>query len=408
MSSDDTVLSVKNVSKCFEMYEKPVHRLYQTLFAGHRKFYKEFWALKDINYEVRRGECVGVIGRNGAGKSTLLQIITGTLAPTTGDVKVSGRVAALLDLGCGFNPEFTGRENVFLNAAVLGLSRQEIETRYQEVLDFADIGDFIDQPVKTYSSGMFVRLAFAVQVITHPDVLIVDEALSVGDLEFQNKCIRRIDELQQAGTTIFFCSHDISTVQRICTSAFWLDGGRIRAQGDPVAVCTDYSVAVSENAPVTGPVDHLKDIVETQQHTGYEHFTRLEVVSSSYAPRHPLVISYELEADQPLKPYCYGLSIYNQSGVWLIGQCSKDDHCILPPLDAGRRRAGTIRIPELRLAAGDYTLYLGIHSQDYKDYYALNTTPVKFSVRNVNPTWGCLTIPIEWLPDGKEGSESCK
>ena len=168
-SDDDIVLSVKNVSKCFEMYEKPVHRLYQTLCAGKKKFYKEFWALKDISFDVHRGECVGIIGRNGAGKSTLLQIITGTLAPTGGSVSLKGRVAALLELGSGFNPEFTGRENVYLNGSILGLTHEEIDARYQDIIAFADIGDFISQPVKTYSSGMMVRLAFAVNAFVDPD-----------------------------------------------------------------------------------------------------------------------------------------------------------------------------------------------------------------------------------------------
>ena len=177
--NSDIVLSVKNVSKCFEMYEKPVHRLYQTLCAGKKKFYKEFWALRDISFDVHRGECVGIIGRNGAGKSTLLQIITGTLAPTGGSVSLKGRVAALLELGSGFNPEFTGRENVYLNGSILGLTHEEIDARYQDIIAFADIGDFISQPVKTYSSGMMVRLAFAVNAFVDPDVLIVDEALAV-------------------------------------------------------------------------------------------------------------------------------------------------------------------------------------------------------------------------------------
>lgn len=399
MSSNDIVLSARGISKCFEMYEKPVQRLFQTLCAGRKKFYREFWALRDVSFDVHRGECVGVIGRNGAGKSTLLQILTGTLAPTEGEVSVKGRVAALLELGSGFNPDFTGRENVFLNAALLGLTRREIEHRYDEVLDFADIGDFINQPVKTYSSGMFVRLAFAVQVVTKPEVLIVDEALSVGDLAFQNKCIKRIRELQEAGTTIFFCSHDLSTVQRICTSAFCLDGGRVVARGSPVSVCTEYAAKISGRQAPVSPLDRMAGVVETQQHTGYAHFTRLEVDRETYAPRQQMLIRYEIEAESQLKPFCYGLSIYNQDNVWLIGQCSNDDHCIIDPPAVGCRKSGVIRIPELRLAAGDYTLYLGIHSSDYLEYYALNASPVRFSVRNVNPTWGCLTIPIDWQPE---------
>ena len=241
MSSDaDVVLSVKNVSKCFEMYEKPVHRLYQTLFAGHRKFYKEFWALKDISFEVRKGECVGIIGRNGAGKSTLLQIITGTLAPTTGEVKLKGRVAALLELGSGFNPEFTGRENVYLNGSILGLTREEIDARYDEILAFADIGEFIDQPVKTYSSGMMVRLAFAVQVMVDPDVLIVDEALAVGDAAFQRKCYARMDTLQARGTTILLVTHDTETVKQRCNRAIFLKSGTVFTDGPAEEVVAEY------------------------------------------------------------------------------------------------------------------------------------------------------------------------
>lgn len=227
MSSEDMVLSVKNVSKCFEMYEKPVYRLYQTLCAGKKKFYKEFWALRDINFEIRRGECVGIIGKNGAGKSTLLQIITGTLAATTGTVELKGRVAALLELGSGFNPEFTGRENVYLNGAILGLSKEEIDQRYDEILAFADIGDFIDQPVKMYSSGMMVRLAFAVQVMVDPDILIVDEALAVGDAAFQRKCYAHMERMLARGATLFLVTHDTEAVKRFCPKVIFLKDGRI-------------------------------------------------------------------------------------------------------------------------------------------------------------------------------------
>ena len=235
----DIVLSVRNVSKCFEMYEKPVHRLYQTLCAGKKRFYKEFWALKDINFEVRKGECVGIIGRNGAGKSTLLQIITGTLAPTTGEVKLKGRVAALLELGSGFNPEFTGRENVYLNGSILGLTKAEIDARYQDILDFADIGEFIDQPVKTYSSGMAVRLAFAVIAHVDADILIVDEALSVGDAFFQQKCMRFIRKFRKEHT-ILFVSHDTGAIVNLCSSALLLDGGHVARSGSAKDIAEYY------------------------------------------------------------------------------------------------------------------------------------------------------------------------
>lgn len=241
MSSDDIVLSVKNVSKRFEMFDKPRHRLQQMLLGPFgKKYYREFWALRDINFEVHRGECVGIIGRNGAGKSTLLQIITGTLQPTLGEVTVHGRIAALLELGSGFNPEFTGRENVYMNAAILGLTKKETDDKFQEIVDFADIGDFIDQPVKTYSSGMIVRLAFSVQIAVKPNILVVDEALSVGDIFFQQKCLRKIQHIVDAGTTVLFVTHDMGTLQRFCSRAIYLKNSTVAAIGKVVDIVEKY------------------------------------------------------------------------------------------------------------------------------------------------------------------------
>ena len=257
-SNGDIVLSVRNVSKCFEMYEKPVHRLYQTLCAGKKKFYKEFWALKDISFDVRRGECIGIIGRNGAGKSTLLQIITGTLAPTSGSVSIKGRVAALLELGSGFNPEFTGRENVYLNASILGLTNEEIDARYDDILAFADIGEFINQPVKTYSSGMMVRLAFAVQVMVDPDILIVDEALAVGDAFFQQKCMRYLKEFCK-NHTVLFVSHDTGAVTALCDRAILLAKGSVELEGSPTEVSRRYLLDFYQDVQKTDGVQNSGD-----------------------------------------------------------------------------------------------------------------------------------------------------
>ena len=238
--SSETAISVNGISKIFEIYAKPSHRLWQMACAGRKRFYREFRALDDVSFEVPRGECVGIIGRNGAGKSTLLQIITGTLQASAGTINAYGRITALLELGSGFNPEFSGRDNVYLNATILGFSEEQIKQKYQEIIDFADIGDFIDQPVKTYSSGMLMRLAFAVQVMLDPDILIIDEALAVGDMFFQQKCLARLQAQLARGTTILFVCHDTALVRAICSKAVYLKNGKLVAYGSAKDVCEMY------------------------------------------------------------------------------------------------------------------------------------------------------------------------
>jgi lipopolysaccharide transport system ATP-binding protein len=240
--SSDVAIQVSHLSKAFPVYEKPIHRLAQMLSPRSQKnrWFRKFEALRNIDFNVHRGETLGIVGRNGSGKSTLLQIICGTLAPSSGDVSVNGRVAALLELGAGFNPEFTGRENVFLNGTVLGLSRQEITERFDEIAAFADIGDFMDQPVKSYSSGMYVRLAFAVAINVTPDVLIIDEALSVGDEAFQRKCFSRINRIRDGGATVLFVSHSAGTITQLCDRALLLDKGEQISLGTPKFVVSRY------------------------------------------------------------------------------------------------------------------------------------------------------------------------
>lgn len=235
----DAAIVLDGVSKYYEIYEKPIHRLYQMLWRGRRQFYKPFWALRDISFELRKGDCLGVIGRNGAGKSTLLQIIAGTLAPSSGTVASAGRVAALLELGSGFNPEFTGRENARLNAAIFGLDKEEIDARFDSIAAFADIGEFMDQPVKSYSSGMVVRLAFAVIAHVDADVLIIDEALAVGDAFFTQKCMRFIRNFI-ASHTVLFVSHDIAAVNSLCNRALLLENGAIKKLGEPREITDLY------------------------------------------------------------------------------------------------------------------------------------------------------------------------
>jgi lipopolysaccharide transport system ATP-binding protein len=245
--NDSTVaIRVSGMGKCYQIYDRPQDRLWQSLWRGRKTFFREFWALRDVSFEIRKGETVGIIGRNGSGKSTLLQLIAGTLTPTTGEVLVNGRIAALLELGSGFNPEFTGRENVYMNAAILGLSTNEIDGRFDEIAAFADIGDFIDQPVKTYSSGMMLRLAFAVSVCVDPDILIVDEALAVGDMAFQHKCMDRLRKLTRSGTTLLFVSHDIYAVKSFCQRALYLEQGRSKGTGDAGELIEQYLLDIRD------------------------------------------------------------------------------------------------------------------------------------------------------------------
>jgi len=236
----DVAIKVENLSKCYHIYNKPNDRLKQMLVGGLKQYYNEYWAVQGVSFEIKKGETVGIVGRNGSGKSTLLQLICGVLNPTHGSVQVNGRVAALLELGSGFNPDFTGRENVYLNGAVLGLSKKEIDDRFDEIAAFADIGTFIEQPIKTYSSGMMMRLAFAVAINVEPQVLIIDEALSVGDELFQRKCFSRIEAIRAKGCTILFVSHSGAQVVELCDHAILMDSGNMLAAGGPKNIVACY------------------------------------------------------------------------------------------------------------------------------------------------------------------------
>lgn len=251
--SSEIAIKVENLSKCYQIYDQPRDRLKQFVLPRllrhfgltPKQYYREFWALKDVSFEVKKGETVGIIGRNGSGKSTLLQMICGTLNPTSGSITTHGRIAALLELGSGFNPEFTGRENVYMNASVLGLNKDEIDARFDEIVAFADIGEFIEQPVKTYSSGMMVRLAFAVIVHVDAEILVIDEALAVGDAFFTQKCMRFLRDFMKT-RTVLFVSHDTGSVKNLCSHVLWLEKGQVLQAGTPKDVCELYLEAFYE------------------------------------------------------------------------------------------------------------------------------------------------------------------
>jgi lipopolysaccharide transport system ATP-binding protein len=265
---NDVVISVKNVTKTYLLYNSHADRVKEAFHPFRKKYHHPFNALNNISFEVRRRETFGVIGRNGSGKSTLLQILCGILRPTFGSVAVNGRISALLELGAGFNPEFTGRQNVYINAAILGMKYQEIEARFEEIALFADIGEFIDQPVKTYSSGMFVRLAFAVQACAEPDVLIVDEILSVGDIFFQQKCHARMEKLQAAGTSIVIVSHDMMVIEKYSTQVMFLDQGHCLFLGQPnEAVERYYQIEHSQRQKLESNQCQYDHEIDPQRHS---------------------------------------------------------------------------------------------------------------------------------------------
>ncbi|EAX48966.1 ABC transporter related [Thermosinus carboxydivorans Nor1] len=356
--SSDIAIRVTNLSKCYQIYDKPQDRLKQFILprlqrlAGRqpKQYYREFWALKDVSFEVKKGETIGIIGRNGSGKSTLLQLICGTLTPTSGTVETNGRIAALLELGSGFNPEFTGRENVYMNGALLGLSQEEIDARFDDIAAFADIGDFIEQPVKTYSSGMFARLAFAVAVHVDPQILIVDEALSVGDGWFQHKSMARMRKLMEGGTTVLFVSHSIDAVRSLCQRAVWLENGAVKLIGDSnditnrymndvfiehnrlvMASISEFSKNETENLEMLSASDDQEDDNAVLPSINLDNYNIVTVRDVSVLNSHGLVtdkirqgepfsISISLLVNSTIRDLSVGILIKDQFGLELTGE----------------------------------------------------------------------------------------
>jgi lipopolysaccharide transport system ATP-binding protein len=390
--ADEVVIQVDRLGKCYEIYERPIDRLKQTLYRGKRQFYREFWALRDISFSVRRGETLGIIGRNGSGKSTLLQIIAGTLKPTTGEVRVSGRVNALLELGSGFNHEFTGRENVYLNGAILGLTTRQIHERFDEIAAFADIGEFLDRPVKTYSTGMVVRLAFAVQASLEPDILIIDEALAVGDAAFQMKCFNRMKQLADRGVSMILVTHDNNTVRSFCHRAIWLEKGECRIDGPTGDVTSAYvQFLFDENAPAraaavreaaqsasasarpadTGPaLTSDRELIPLSGRTDLVRWGsgELRVAGVAMDTGNPglehvflhgerLHVEFEVEAqeDVPSPEIGLGFAFRNTKALNLVNSATHDEGRRLPGLKKGQRVRVKFELDNL-LAPGTYAL----------------------------------------------------
>lgn len=409
----DVAIRVQHLSKCYQIYDAPHDRLKQFVLPRLRRlagkatkqYFREFWALRDMSFEVKKGQTFGIIGRNGAGKSTLLQILCGTLTPTSGSVEVNGRVAALLELGAGFNPEFTGKENVYLNASVLGLSTQDIDDRFDSIIAFADIGEFIDQPVKTYSSGMFVRLAFGIAIHVEPDILIIDEALSVGDIAFQNKCVLKIRELRDKGTTLLFVTHDLSTLQLICDQVAWLNRGEVMMIGDPVTVSQEYYVQTTG----VKTADSVHSAVISQKDTGMAKFIEVKHDTLTTADKPIFAVGdairfrIAVQAEQAIGRTVFAISIFRADGDWVVGQTSLEAGVFWAPQDAGAIQRGKLVLEPNCLAPGDYLVAFGAYSEDLSICYALSDLGAPFSVRSNFPTWGKFIHPCKWIPVNQGG-----
>jgi len=402
---EEVAISLKNVSKAYKRYARPVDRLKEILLPGN-SYVQEFWALQDINLEVKTGETLGIIGQNGSGKSTLLQIIAGTLTPTTGEVWVNGRVSALLELGSGFNPEFTGRQNVFFNGRILGLSQEEIADKFDDIAAFAEIGDFIDQPVKTYSSGMVVRLAFAVVANTEPKILIVDEALAVGDAKFQARCMKRIRQLKEQGVTILFVSHDSSSVKMLCKSAVLIDCGRILEIGEPKEVVNHYIALLcsdrsetdidldSKDIASVAKIENHGNVVKSNQEIAlHRHGNKIATIKDAKVldlahneeikkveTGTTFQILVLLEAQAKLSGYIVGISIRNLLGLVMYGTNTHLMGIQLPELRKGEQLTVFFQIP-CSLNKGIYTVTVGIHSEENISYDWIDDLVV-FEVNN--------------------------
>ncbi|SDQ37253.1 lipopolysaccharide transport system ATP-binding protein [Pseudoxanthomonas sp. CF385] len=391
-------ISVRGLVKDYTLYRSPAQRLL-ALFWPRLVNAKRFRALDEVSFEVPRGHTMGVIGRNGAGKSTLLQILCGTVTPSSGEIRIDGRFAALLELGAGFNPEFDGRQNIYLNASLLGLSHDQVNERLTDIIEFSGIGEFIDRPVKTYSSGMYVRLAFAVAVHTQPEILIVDEALAVGDIRFQMKCLEKIEQLRAGGTTILFVSHSLEQVKRFCQTAIWLEAGKVKLHGDAnfVTDCFrdhEMSVSPSQSEPTGSSID---------THGLGLHPARINEVRVSrehLAPFDDLTVDVHYEVlDESVPGLLLGVAIKSPDGAHIFGPNTHLERVAIPT-EQGRHHV-SYHIPAFPLLSGSYRIDAGIFTD--KGLVCLDYLSDVKRVVVASPYFseGVVYIQHEWRVHGK-------
>lgn len=383
MQNKDIAICVDNVTKIYKLYEKPSDRLKEALGLSRKKLHKEHYALRDINMSIFQGETVGIIGTNGSGKSTILKIITGVLNPTKGNLSVNGRISALLELGAGFNMEYNGIENIYLNGTMMGFSKQEIDEKLQDILDFADIGDYVYQPCKTYSSGMFVRLAFAVAINIEPEILIVDEALSVGDVFFQAKCYHKFDEFKKMGKTILFVSHDLSSIAKYCDRVVLLNKGRVLGEGSPKEMIDAYKQVLVGQYEIPDEEDSLLEdekimelAAKNADATGInpdalEYGTKAAEISNYYVTDakgrkttaiikgEPFTIHYRVKFNQDIPAPIFAFTVKNIRGTEITGTNSMFEKAFLKSVKAGEEKEVTFT-QNMDLQGGEYLISFGV------------------------------------------------
>ncbi|MDY4077316.1 MAG: ABC transporter ATP-binding protein [Clostridium sp.] len=403
------IISVKDLVKKYNIYDKPIDRLKETLSLTKKCYHREFVALNGLTFDVEKGDAIGILGKNGSGKSTLLKMITGVLTPTSGELKINGKIAAILELGTGFNMEYTGIENIYLNGTMMGYSKKEMEGRIQKIIDFADIGDFINQPVKMYSSGMFARLAFSVSINVDPDILIVDEALAVGDSRFQIKCIEKMKSLKENGTTILFVSHATEQVKRFCNKAMWIKDGRINAMGESSEIADLYEDFMKYGTADNKADVRLKEKQEKKEEKvisdGKFRVPTNEDILASIAEvkisKDKLKTFEDLEVEitydiykEDIKGFLVGAAIYTPKREYIFGPNTYLEK-VKVPSTFGRHKV-VYRIPKMPLLAGTYTIDVGIFTDesivclDYKEAIC------KFLIVNKYISEGKFYINHEW------------
>jgi len=395
--NNDVVINVEHVGKMYKLFDKPIDRLKHTLFWRFGKKYgRDFWALDDISFQVKKGDAVGIIGRNGSGKSTLLQIIAGVLQPTNGYADVKGRVSALLELGSGFNPEYTGRENIYLSGAIYGISQEEMLAQSDEIISFADIGEFIDQPVKNYSSGMFARLAFAVAMSIKPDLLIVDEILAVGDMAFQAKCLKRFHKLIDNGCTILFVSHDPYSIRAFCPISIYLDHGKMINWGSSDEVIGQYvsDMQLLENDDknhgelnMSNPFLFIIDNIQMLNSMGHS-------ITQTYCGEEVIIRFHYITQSKDIENVVFVFNLYRADGLYICGATSLMDSYY--PMRPGKEGWISIKFPHLRLLAGEYYWRVAIDDQRGIGVYAAMVPVCRFRVIDKMEAIGLIDIDRDW------------